>query len=187
MLSRTIPAYSASSAPLAGTSRFRRFAAYTPCPRGASPPHRPVTGSLLSLSALCRHVVLRDSGKFVGCFRPVPSPTTLAFAQVPQARHSRDSPPSASRGAGDFGAEPRFAFATTCRLACPSVGSDPAFAQPTGTLTSGLPTDRSPSPPPDITTVATEQAPPAGLPPARTSASIAARHLEPFLAGVYKI
>ena len=37
-------------------------------------------------------------------------------------------------------------------------------------------TDRSPSPPPDITTVATEQAPPAGLPPARTSASIAARH-----------
>jgi len=48
-------------------------------------------------------------------------------------------------------------------------------------------TDRSPFPPPDITTVATEQAPPAGLPPARTSASIAARHPAPFAIRLHPI
>ncbi len=40
---------------------------------------RPVSGSVLSLAVLCRHVALRDHGKPVGCFYPVPSPTALAF------------------------------------------------------------------------------------------------------------
>jgi len=42
-------------------------------------------------------------------------------------------------------------------------------------FTSGLPMGRSASPPPDMTTVATGQFPPAGLPPAGTAASVAAR------------
>jgi len=49
------------------------------------------------------------------------------------------------------------------------VGADQVFTQPTRTFTPGLPTDWSPAPPPGITTVATGQAPPAGLSPARTS------------------
>jgi hypothetical protein len=48
------------------------------------------------------------------------------------------------------------------------------FSQPTGTFTSGLSTGRSPFPPPDMTTVATEQVPPVGLSPTGIAASIAA-------------
>ena len=51
ILSRSIYAYSAPSAPLVGTSRFHRTAAYTRCPRCASPPRRPTTGSVLSLAS----------------------------------------------------------------------------------------------------------------------------------------
>jgi len=69
-------------------------------------------------------------------------------------------PPSDSRGRVHFEASLRFAYATTWRLACPP---DQAFAQPTGTFTSGLSAVWSPAPPPDITTVATGQVPLAGL------------------------
>ena len=50
MLSRSILTYSAPSAPLAGTSRLHRLAAYTRCPRCAHShmPRRPTTGSELS-------------------------------------------------------------------------------------------------------------------------------------------
>src|SRR6516162_6911150 len=73
-----------------------------------------------------------------------------------------------------FRASLPFAFATTCRFACPPVGADQVFTQPTRTFTSGLSTDRSPSPPPDMTTGATGQVPLAGLSPARTPTSFAA-------------
>jgi hypothetical protein len=55
-----------------------------------------------------------------------------------------------------------------------SLADPTGLPQPTETFTSGLPTGWSPFPPPDMTTVATGQFPPAGLTPARTSASIAA-------------
>jgi len=90
------------------------------------------------------------------------------------SRHFRSSPPSDSRGAVVFGVYIRFAFATTCRFACPPVGADRGFPQPTRTFTSGLSTDWSPAPPPDITTGATGQVPLAGLSPARTPTSFAA-------------
>ena len=85
---RSGPSYSVSvhphlltpSAPLAGTSRFRRIAVYTRCPRCAFPPRRPTSGSVLSLLAPSRHAVLYDPGESIGCLRPVPSPTALAFA-----------------------------------------------------------------------------------------------------------
>jgi hypothetical protein len=63
---------------------------------------------------------------------------------------------------------------TTCRFARPPVGADQVFTQPTGTFTSGLSTDWSPAPPPDITTVATGKVPLTGFSPARTPTSIAA-------------
>ena len=74
----------------------------------------------------------------------------------------------------DFGASLRFSIVTTCRLACPPVGADQVFTQPTRTFTSGLPADWSPALPPDITTGATGQVPLVGLSPTGTSTSIAA-------------
>ena len=98
LLSRSINTYSAPSAPLAGTARFRCLAAYTPCLRCALPLRRPATGSLLSLLTLSQHVVLYDSGQSSGCMHPVPSPPTLAFVSSAQTRHSRPSHKSVSRG-----------------------------------------------------------------------------------------
>ena len=73
-----------------------------------------------------------------------------------------------------FGASLQFAYATTCRLVHPPVGSDWIRIPPTRIFTAGLSTVWSPAPSPVIATVATGQFPPAGLAPARMAASIAA-------------
>jgi hypothetical protein len=90
ILSRSIIAYSAPSAPLAGTSRLHRLAAYTKCLRCASPPRQPTSGSVLSLYVPSRHAILYDRGKSIGCSGSVPSPMTLAFAESQPARHSQE-------------------------------------------------------------------------------------------------
>src|SRR6266851_6726707 len=59
ILSRSITAYSAPSAPLAGTSRLRRLATYTRCLRCALAPRRPTSGSVLSLYVPSRRRPLR--------------------------------------------------------------------------------------------------------------------------------
>jgi hypothetical protein len=51
--------------------------------RRLAAPRQPVSGSVLSWTVLCRHVIVCDPGKLVGCTYPVPSPTTLAFDQDP--------------------------------------------------------------------------------------------------------
>ena len=89
---RSGPSYSVSvhlhlltpSAPLAGTSRFRRIAVYTGCLRCAGAPRRPASGSVLSLHVPSRHAILYDHGEPIGCLRPVPSPTALAFTRLEQ-------------------------------------------------------------------------------------------------------
>jgi len=91
LLSRSILTYSAPSAPLAGTSRLHRPAADTRCLRCVCPPRRPTSGSVLSLRALSRHVVLSDPEESGGCLHPVPSPSALAFTLSGWAQHS---PPS---------------------------------------------------------------------------------------------
>ena len=98
ILSRSIITYSTPSAPLAGTSRFRRPAVYTGCLRCASLPRRPPSGSVLSLSIPSRLAVFYDRGEPIGCLCPVPSPMTLAFARSRAARHSQVPPSSASDG-----------------------------------------------------------------------------------------
>jgi len=119
---------------------------------------------VLSLAVLCRHVALRDLGKSVGCLYPVPSPTTLAFDLIGKSRHFQHPPPSDSRGGVRFRGLPTVRIRLQpADLLAPLVGADQAFTQPTGTFTSGLPADWSPAPPPDMTTVATGQVPPAGL------------------------
>jgi hypothetical protein len=64
LVSRSVVTYSTPSAPLAGTSRFHRSAAYTRCLRCAGAPKRPASGSGLSLRILCWHAALFDHGEF---------------------------------------------------------------------------------------------------------------------------
>ena len=142
--------------------------------RLTSTPRRPASGSVLSLAILCRHVALKDPGKPIGCYYPVlhrsrwPS-TIWEGLGTSIALH----PPILVEESiswlnyGSLTLQP-------ADLLAPFVGADQAFAQPTGTFTSGLSTDWSPAPPPDITTVVTGQVPLAGLAPARTPTSIAA-------------
>jgi len=130
MLSRSIHAYSTSSAPLTGTSRLRRPAVYTGCLRCAGAPRRPASGSVLSLHAPSRHAILYDHGDFVGCSCPVPSPTTLAFAGFRTARRSQVPHHPLQMGQcfrGFPGSLCASAFVTACRFARPLGGSDRAI------------------------------------------------------------
>src|SRR6516162_10941908 len=63
VVSRSVITYSAPSAPLAGTSRLHRLAAYTRCLRCAGAPRRPASGSELSLHILSWHAVPWDPGE----------------------------------------------------------------------------------------------------------------------------
>jgi hypothetical protein len=173
LLSRSINAYSAPSAPLVGTSRLHRLAAYTRCLRCASPPRRPTSGSVLSLRVPARHAVLYDRGESIGCSCSVPSPTTLAFAKSQEARHSRVSrhPLQTGECFRGFTGSP---LLRPVELLAPLADLTGHSTQPTGTSTPELSTGRSPFPSSGITTVATERVPPAGRSPAGTSTSIAA-------------
>jgi hypothetical protein len=118
LLSRSIATYSAPSAPLVGTARFRRLAAYTRCLRCALLPRRPTSGSVLSLEFPSRHAVLYDRGESIGCARSVPTPMTLAFAQSQEARHSR-VPIIRFRWVNAFAASLGSLFAAACQVAPP--------------------------------------------------------------------
>jgi hypothetical protein len=120
---------------------------------------------VLSLAILCRHVVLWDPGKFIGCFHPVPSPTTLAFDLSGGSRHSQ--PSHTPILVGEFISRLSYGSLSLqpVDLLAPLVGADRASTQPTGTFTSGLSTVWSPAPPPDITTETTGQFPLAGFSP----------------------
>jgi len=160
-----------------GTSRFPGKAGYTRRLRCACTPRRPMSGSALSLSIPSRHVVLHDPGESVGCAYPVPSPTTLAFVHSAKTRHSRISHHYPLPAGPTFRGY-QFAFRYDLPSCLPPL-ADPTgpFALPTETFTSGLPTGWSPFPPPGMTTVATGQVPPTGLPPAGMTASVAARKI----------
>lgn len=75
IMSRSLFAYSAPSAPPSGTSSFRGLSAYLQglCLAGAL--LRPHGGSGLSLACLCTHVVFSAPAEPIGCLYPVPSPT----------------------------------------------------------------------------------------------------------------
>ena len=107
---------------------------------------------------------------------PVPSPTALAFVHSARTRHSQHSHHHPLPVGLTFRGY-RFACATTCRVVCLPWRTGPGSHWPTETFTSGLSTGWSPFPSPDIATVATGQVPPAGLPPAGMTASVAARRI----------
>ena len=127
------------------------MAAYTRCLRCAGAPRRPASGSELSLLIPSWHAVLSDPGEFdidiqnfdadIGLRRMT---TGSALPTLPQ------SVPRGRRFRGFTGSLPL----RPARLLAPLYGSD-WNAQPSGTFTSRLSTDRSPSPLLDITTTAT--------------------------------
>jgi len=124
----------------------------------AATPRQPASGSVLSWTALCRHVIVCDPGKLIGCTYPVTSPTTLAFDQDPQSRRFPQPPPSDSHGDVWFRGFTTVHFRYDLPTRSPPCRSWPKDSlQPTETFTSGLPAAWSLAPLPDITTVATEQ------------------------------
>jgi hypothetical protein len=155
-------------APLAGTARLRRMAAYTRCLRCAGAHSATREWFRAFASAPSRHAVLYGRGEPVGCICPVPSPTAQAFAECGTARHSqvaiirfRWCP---------FSRFHRFALRcglSSCSPPLALTGCYPANQGFYSRASDGLVT----LPPPGITTVATGQVSPVGLSPTGTSVS----------------
>src|SRR3954466_13372158 len=90
MLSRSVLAEPAPSAPLAGTSRLHRKAAYPRCLRCAGAPRRPASGSGLSLPFrpdMPSSLTPGSSTSHVSSLRDADA----AFAEIRAARHSQHS------------------------------------------------------------------------------------------------
>ena len=128
------------------------MAAYTRCLRCAGAPRRPASGSELSLLIPSWHAVLSDPGESdidipeLRC-RHWPSP-------IDHRLGTPDTPAIRSTRAVDFVASlVRFRYGLPgCSPPCTD---QTGTSQPSGTFTSRLSTDRSPSPLLDITTTAT--------------------------------
>src|SRR3954468_17417444 len=98
MLSRSVLAYPAPSAPLAGTSRLHRRAAYTRCLRCAGAPRRPASGSGLSLpfrpdmpSSLTPGSSTSHVSSVAMPTRPSPRSERLGTPKIPAIRFTRGS------------------------------------------------------------------------------------------------
>jgi hypothetical protein len=146
--------------PLSGLYRLPSL-----CVGISSTPRQPTSGSVLSLAILCRHVVLWDPGKFLGCLAP--SSFTDDAGLRPKRRVSALPISHTPILMGGFisGLSYGSLSLQPVDLLAPLVGADRASTQPTGTFTSGLSTVWSPAPPPDITTETTGQFSLAGLSP----------------------
>src|SRR3954466_16251321 len=150
MLSRSVLAHPAPSAPLAGTSRLHRRAAYTRCLRCAGAPRRPASGSGLSLPVRPDMPSSLTPGSsdiaYVQC-----RDADAAFAEIRAARHSQHSRNPFHAGPGFRGFTGSHLLRPV-RLLAPPGRIGPSFPGPPGTFTSRLPTGRSPFPPLDMTT-----------------------------------
>src|SRR5271166_1900251 len=171
MLSRSVITYSTPSAPLAGTSRFRRMAAYTRRLRCAGAPRRPASGSGLSLTIPAWHAVLHDPGEFEHRHGPVLRcrhglRRDLSGSALPKF------PQSASRGAR-LSRLPGLLTLRPARLLAPLRRIEPA-SRPQRAFTSRLSAVWSPALPLDMTTTWTGLLVLAGLSPAGMAASLAA-------------
>src|SRR4051812_28726081 len=122
MLSRSVLAEPAPSAPLAGTSRLHRRAAYPRCLRCAGAPRRPASGSGLSLPFRPdMPSSLTPGSSHIACVQL--RDADAAFAEIRAARHSQDSrnPFHAGPGFRGFTGSP---LLRPVRLLAPLDGSD---------------------------------------------------------------
>src|SRR3954464_13443102 len=140
------------SAPLPGTSRLPRRAAYPRCLRWAGAPRRPARGSGLSLpfrpdmpSSLTPGSSTSHVSSVATPTRPSPRSERLGTPNNPAIRFTRDPVFEASLVRVCYGLS-----------GCSPPWTDwTRFPQPPGAFTSRLPTGRSPFPPLDMTTTAT--------------------------------
>src|SRR4051794_26501522 len=147
------PRLTGPSAPLAGTSRLHRRAAYTRCLRCAGAPRRPASGSGLSLPFrpdMPSSLTPGSSTSHVSSLRDADA----AFAEIRAARHSQHSRNPFHAGLAFRGFTGSHLLRPVRLLATPGrIG--PGFPGPPGTFTSRLPAGRSPFPSLDMTTTAT--------------------------------
>src|SRR3954469_4860393 len=142
----------APSAPLAGTSRLHRKAAYTRCLRCAGAPRRPASGSGLSLpfrpdmpSSLTPGSSSSHMSSVAMPTRPSPRSERLGTPNTPAIRFTRGPPFEASLVRACYGLS-----------GCSPPWTDlTGFRRPPGAFTSRLPAGWSPVPPLDMTTTAT--------------------------------
>src|SRR3954467_11196457 len=153
MLSRSVVAEPAPSAPLAGTSRLHRRAAYPRCLRCAGAPRRPARGSGLSLPFrpdMPSSLTPGSSTSHVSSLRDADA----AFAEIRAARHSQHS-------RNPFHAGPAFEASLVrqllrpVRLLAPLDGSDQVSLAHRGLLHPGFLRGWRPFPPLGMTTTAT--------------------------------
>src|SRR4051812_6498488 len=138
-------------APLAGTSRLHRRAAYTRCLRCAGAPRRPASGSGLSLpfrpdmpSSLTPGSSSSHVSSCATPTRPSPRSERLGTPNTPAIRFTRGTSFEASLVRICYGLS-----------GCSPPGTDlTEFPQPPGAFTSRLPAGWSPVPPLDMTTTA---------------------------------
>src|SRR3954453_11788748 len=149
LLSRSVVAYPAPSAPLAGTSRLHRRAAYTRCLRCAGAPRRPARGSGLSLpfrpdmpSSLTPGSSTSHVSSCAMPTRPSPRSERLGTPNTHAIRFTRGTLFEASLVRHCYGLS-----------GCSPPWTDlTEFPRPPGAFTSRLPAGRSPFPPLDMTT-----------------------------------
>jgi hypothetical protein len=150
------------------------MAVYTGCLRCAGAPRRPASGSMLSLCVPLNMPPSKTAGSPLAvCAQflrqrhwPSPGSQPLGTPKSPIIRFRWDEP---------FAASLVRCSLRPVELLAPLADLTGYFSQPTEAFTPELSASRSPFPSSGITTVATEQAPPTGLSPAGTSASIARR------------
>src|SRR5215471_7060230 len=129
---------STPSAPLAGTAQLHRSATYMCCLRCAGAPRRPASGSALYLLDPSQHVALYVPGEPLAAYIQF-----LHETRLPSPRTKRLGTPNIKRFRG-----------LLIRHCYDLLSCSPPLQE---AFTSGLSTARSPSPSPDITTVATGQ------------------------------
>src|SRR4051812_28412694 len=139
-------------APLAGTSRLHRRAAYTRCLRCAGAPRRPASGSGLSLpfrpdmpSSLTPGSSSSHVSSCATPTRPSPRSERLGTPNTPAIGFTR----------GPSFEAPLFRICYGLSGCSPPWTDLTEFPQPPGAFTSRLPTGWSPVPPLDMTTTAT--------------------------------
>ena len=138
------------SAPLAGTSRLHRRAAYTRCLRCAGAPRRPASGSGLSFLPFRPDMPSSLHPEFCHRICPVAPDADAGLRRDRAARHPNTPAIRFTRGP--------FFEASLVRICYGLSGCSPPwtdrteFPWPPGSFTSRLPAGRSPFPPLDMTT-----------------------------------
>ncbi len=174
IVSRSIHAYAATSAPLASAIRLRLWLIRTAFAVHITTPRQPTSGSELSW------LICADMSPSVTPGNPMAAHTQFLHHRrglhpLPTDSALPNTLPSDSRRGNAFRSLTTVRLRYNLPTCSPPLSELTESLQPTETFTTGLPVGRSLFPLPVIATMAAGQAPSAGLPPARSNTSFAAR------------